>query len=57
MLQGGFQGQSITTGAKAADHTYRDIRKVGVMAKWLALVHVGQVHFDEWDAHRQQCVT
>jgi hypothetical protein len=28
-----------------------------VMAERFTLVHVGQVHFDEWDAHGQQRVT
>src|SRR5690606_40194975 len=27
------------------------------MAKRLTLVHVGKMHFDEWDAHRHQRVT
>ena len=27
------------------------------MAERFAFVHVGQMHFDEWDAHREQRVT
>src|SRR3546814_14371309 len=56
LFQGGLQGQPVAASAKAADHTHRDIGKVGVMAERFTLVHVGQVHFDEWDDHGQQRV-
>ena len=56
-FQGGLQGQSVTAGAKAADHSYRNVGEVRVMAERFAFVHVRQMHFDEWDAHRQQRVT
>ena len=57
LFDGGFEGQAVAAGAEAADHSHRYVGEVGVMAEWFALVHVGQVHFDEWDAHRQQRVT
>src|SRR5690554_2784383 len=52
-----LQGQGIALGTQSADHALGNIREIGVMAKRLPLVHVGKMHFDEWDAHRQQCVT
>jgi len=57
LFQGGLQCQSVAAGAKAADHSYRYVGEIGVMAERFTLVHVGQVHFDEWDAHGQQRVT
>src|SRR5574344_1672817 len=57
LFYGRFQGQAVTAGAQSADHPYRHIGKVGVLTERLALVHVRQVNFDEWDAHRQQRVT
>ena len=57
LFQCRLQGQAIAGGAEAADHPYRNIGEVGVMTKRFTLMHVGQVHFDEWDAHRQQRVT
>ena len=40
LFQGGLQCQAVAAGAKAADHPYRDIREVGVMAERFTLVHV-----------------
>ncbi|MNN91922.1 hypothetical protein D3C81_2101090 [compost metagenome] len=57
LFQCRLQGQSITAGAQTTDHPYGNIGKVGVMTERFAFVHVGEVHFDEWDAHRKQCVT
>ena len=52
-----LQGHCIALGSQSADDSFGNVRKIGVMAKRFASVHIGKMHFDEWDAHRQQCVT
>src|SRR5690606_21671999 len=52
-----LQSQRIAFSSQSADNSLGDVRKIGVMAEGFASVHIGKMHFDEWDAHRQQCVT
>src|SRR5690554_5119670 len=52
-----LQSQCVTFSSQPADDSLGDVRKIGVMTEGFASVHVGKMHFDEWDAHRQQCVT
>ena len=47
----GLQGQLVSDGAQADDGALGQVRKVGVVAKGLPLVHVGEVHLDKGDGH------
>src|SRR5438270_346560 len=46
-------GERITFDAKAADDRLRSLRDVGVVAEFLALMDVGDVHFDGRNANRE----
>lgn len=49
-----LQRQLVADRTQAADHTYGDIREIGMLAEILAGVDVGEVHLDEGYPHRQQ---
>lgn len=47
----------IAIGTHANDRGIGKVGKIGVVAKGLPSVHVGQMHFNEGDRHRSQCIT
>ena len=53
----GLNCQLVALRPKAADYTVSDIGKKRMMPKLLALKNVGQMHFDEWNAGRQQGIS
>src|ERR1700730_10954069 len=46
-LRGGTHGRLVTVGTQTGDDPDCDVREIGMPAKRLACVRVGQVHFDE----------
>lgn len=52
----GGQCQRVAERAEAADHADGLVAEIAGVAERLAGVRVGQVHFDEGDRHRRQCV-
>src|SRR5690606_5238010 len=52
-----LQGHRLVLGSQSAADSVGNVRQIGVMSKRFTSVHIGKMHFDEWDAHRQQCVT
>ena len=49
--------QLVALRPKTADYTVSDIGKKRMVPKLLALKNVGQMHFDEWNAGRQQSIS
>src|SRR5580704_6601506 len=55
-LRGGAHGRLVTVGTQTGDDPHCDVREIGMPAKRLAGVRVGQVHFDERHAGAKEGV-
>ncbi len=52
-----FESVAVAVGAKTADHRLRHVAEIGMFAKRFAGMRVRQMHFDEGNPYRCECVT